>query len=105
MRKKPGVWEGVDDGRRPSQGLLISVVDLQPGYVRVIFDVVDLIRRRPATWRQSTFVTFSNVSSGSLKRLSNKRATGLGLTVLGILGSTYPGKNDGPSRKRRASRA
>jgi hypothetical protein len=47
MRKKPGVFEGRDNGRRPIRGLVISVMPLQPGYVRVTFDDVDRVARRP----------------------------------------------------------
>src|SRR5690349_7109759 len=104
MRKKPGVFEGRDDGRRPPRALVISMMPLQPGYVRVIFDDVDRVSRRPATWQQSTFVTFSNLPNSSLRRPSQKSLAGLGLTVLGILNS-YQKTSNARSRAKKSSRA
>ena len=100
-----GVFEGRDDGRRPHKGLVISVMPLQPGYVRVIFDDVDRVASRPTTWRQNTFVTFSNVPVSRLGRASQKKLAGLGLTVLGILNTPYPRKRDASSESRKSPRA
>ena len=89
MRRRSTVWKGRDDGRRPLKGLVISVLPIRPGSVRFIFDDVDRVARRPTTWRHNTFVTFADVPASVLRRASQKKLAGLGLTVLGILNTPY----------------
>jgi hypothetical protein len=107
MAKWLGVYEGTDDGQRPAGAVAISMVDIRPGYVRIIFDDIERVSKKPVSWRHGMFVTFANLPARKVKLLgfSQKQLAGLGATVLGMLKAQRSPKKSPRRNARRAQPA